>query len=93
MSRSHRSSVTILPLSGAENADDDKVGEGDSEKAQVVIEELEISTLPEPPKGWRKVLLITLLAGAMFFDIIAACSAMAALPTVSIIVVRMLSMV
>lgn len=46
----------------------------------------------EAPKGWRKLLLVSLLCGAQFFDIFTACSAIAALPTVRCFIVPLLDL-
>ena len=83
MSQSYPSSVTSVNPTVVDvptTQDKERANEADVEKPQ---EEAEIPT-PNPitPRGWRKVLLVSLLCGAQFFDLFTACSAIAALPTV-----------
>ena len=70
----------MLSTAAADSAAEDK--RDGEEKVHVDVQEVEATSLSETPRGWRKFVLVTLLTGAMFFDIVAACSAMAALPTV-----------
>ena len=79
----------MLPTVAADSTAKDK--SDDEEKVHVDVREVEATSLPKP-RGWRKPVLVTLLTGAMFFDIVAGCSAIAALPTVRMCSHRALNM-
>ncbi|KAJ3552365.1 hypothetical protein NM688_g4188 [Phlebia brevispora] len=82
MSQSYASSLTTASPMAIEVPEDKHKEQEVAERVVDVGKENDENDPVPTPTGWRKIVLVTILCGAQFFDIFTACSAIAALPTI-----------